>query len=112
MAKATDAHSKFISPHGDHITVMIAFHEYKKKNMDVAWCSKNFLNHRHLKAVDDVREQLKKLMIRVGIDIQDKIAPKFEPIAIKKCILKGYFPHVAVLQKNNVYLTCKYLIIQ
>jgi len=44
---------------------MNAFHEYKRKNMDVDWCYENFLNYRHLKAADDVREQLKQLMIKV-----------------------------------------------
>ena len=29
------------------------------------------------------------------------------PIPIKKCILTGYFTQVAVLQKNNVYMTVK-----
>lgn len=30
--------------------------------MDVDWCFKNYLNHRHLKSADDVREQLKVIL--------------------------------------------------
>ncbi len=33
--------------------------------MDVDWCYKNYLNHRHLKAADDVRTQLKDMMIKL-----------------------------------------------
>ena len=55
LVEATDAHSKFINLEGDHLTIMTAFHEYLRKNMDVDWCFKNFLNHRHLKSASDVR---------------------------------------------------------
>jgi len=34
---------------------MTAFFEYKRRNQDVDWCFKNFLNHRHLKSAFDVR---------------------------------------------------------
>ena len=90
---------------------MNAFHEYKRKNLDVDWCYKNYLNYRHLKAADDVREQLKQLMIKVQIPVKDDIPIQPNIISIKKCLLTGYFTQISLLQKNNVYLTSKnYLI--
>lgn len=62
MIEANDAHVKFINLEGDHLTMMNAFYEYKRQNMDVDWCFKNFLNHRHLKSADDVRDQLKIIL--------------------------------------------------
>jgi pre-mRNA-splicing factor ATP-dependent RNA helicase DHX15/PRP43 len=62
LIEATDAHAKFTNLEGDHLTIMNAFHEYKRKNCDIDWCYKNFLNHRHLKSSDDVREQLKQIL--------------------------------------------------
>jgi len=50
---------------------MNAFHEYKRNKMDLSWCSKNYLNHRHLKAVDDVREQLKQLLQKIDIFVNE-----------------------------------------
>ena len=38
IVEATDAHSKFVNLEGDHLTIMNAFHEYLRKNMDVDWC--------------------------------------------------------------------------
>ena len=55
QVEASDAHAKFVSQDGDHLTLMNAFFEYKRKNQDVDWCFKNFLNHRHLKSTFDVR---------------------------------------------------------
>jgi pre-mRNA-splicing factor ATP-dependent RNA helicase DHX15/PRP43 len=73
--------------------------------MDVDWCFKNFLNYRHLKAADDVREQLKQLMIKVDIAVSDEFPLQPNIVSIKKCLLTGYFTQIALLQKNNVYLT-------
>lgn len=55
LNEAQDAHAKFINQEGDHLTLMNAFFEYRRKNQDVDWCFKNFLNSRHLKAASDVR---------------------------------------------------------
>lgn len=105
LAEATDAHSKFINLEGDHLTIMNAFHEYKRKNMDVDWCYKNYLNLRHLKVADDVRGQLTDMMKKVGIPVKDDVPLQSNVTQIKKCLLSGYFTQVSILQKNNVYLT-------
>jgi pre-mRNA-splicing factor ATP-dependent RNA helicase DHX15/PRP43 len=73
----------------------------------VDWCFKNFLNHRHLKSAFDIREQLKTIILKFIDGFKDEIPLKINPVPIKKCILSGYFTQVAVLQKNNVYLTVK-----
>jgi len=86
---------------------MNAFFEYKRKNQDVDWCFKNFLNHRHLKSVFDVRDQLKTIIEKFDIFVKDEIPLKVNPTPIKKCILTGYFTQIGLLQKNNVYLTVK-----
>ena len=107
IVEATDAHSKFTNSEGDHLTIMNAFHEYLRKNMDVDWCFKNYLNHRHLKAAADVREQLMQMMTKVDIVVKKDIPLQSNTSLIKKCLLSGYFTQIAILQKNNVYLTVK-----
>ncbi len=39
--------------------------------------------------------------------MKDEIPLKVNNVAIKKCLLTGYFTQIALLQKNNVYLTAK-----
>ena len=79
--------------------------------MDVDWCYKNYLNHRHLKAADDVRTQLKDMMKKIGIPVSEEFPINSSVGLIKKCILTGYFTQIAILQKNNVYLTSNNFII-
>jgi pre-mRNA-splicing factor ATP-dependent RNA helicase DHX15/PRP43 len=107
MAEATDAHAKFTHPEGDHLTIITTFHEYLRKNMDVDWCFKNFLNHRHLKSAVDVRDQLRLLLEKADIKVKEDLPLQLNPVNIKKCLLNGYFTQIAILQKNNVYLTVK-----
>ena len=77
--------------------------------MDVDWCFKNYLNHRHLKSSDDVREQLKIILQKMSVFVKDDYTLQINAINVKKCILTGYFTQISVLQKNNVYLTGKFL---
>lgn len=86
---------------------MNAFFEYRRKNQDVDWCFKNFLNNRHLKSAFDVRDQLKAILEKLEIFVKDEIPLKVNTVPIKKCLLSGYFTQVGILQKNNVYLTAK-----
>jgi pre-mRNA-splicing factor ATP-dependent RNA helicase DHX15/PRP43 len=107
QGEASDAHAKFVSQEGDHLTLMNAFFEYRRKNQDVDWCFNNFLNHRHLRSAFDVREQLKTILDKLDIVVKDEPPLKVNSTVVKKCILSGYFTQVALLQKNNVYLTAK-----
>lgn len=109
MKEANDAHAKFINLEGDHLSMMNTFYEYKRQHMDVDWCFKNYLNHRHLKSADDVRDQLKIILEKMGIFVKDDIPINFHTLSIKKCILTGYFTQVSILQKNNVYLTSNFV---
>lgn len=80
--------------------------------MDVDWCYKNFLNYRHLKSADNVRDQLKQLMLKMSMPVSDNFPIQPNVTAIKKCLLTGYFTQISLLQKNNVYLTSKCVLIQ
>ena len=46
-------------------------------------------------------------MIKVEIPVSDDFPLQPNVVAIKKCLLTGYFTQIALLQKNNVYLTVK-----
>ena len=55
-----------------------------------------------------MRQQLKTIVEKLEIPpFKDETPLKINSVAIKKCILSGYFTQVALLQKNNVYLTVK-----
>ena len=87
--------SRFTHIDGDHLTLLNAYNAFKQKGDSQDWCYQNFLNYRSLKAADDIREQLKQIMIKIGLSMASA-----EPgtdnyyVNIKKCLLSGYFMQV------------------
>lgn len=107
---ADDAKAQFSHEHGDHLSLLNAYHLYKSYNEgDVSqWCYENFLNLRSLKSADNVRIQLERIMMRFQIPL---VSTPFEDksyyINIRRAICAGYFMQVAHLEKSGHYLTVK-----
>ena len=107
MPEAIGQHAKFIHHDGDHLTLLNVFNEYIRKGSSSEWCYKNFINHRHIKSAESIRDQLKSIMTKQNIKFLDEANSQPNYNNIKKCILHGYFTQVAIIQKNNAYLTVK-----
>ena len=104
--EADEARNKFAHPDGDHLTMLNAFNAYLQKDGNQEWCYKNFLNHRSLKSALDIREQLRQIMTKQNIPMQSDPFTNLNYYEnIKKCLLSGFFMHIARLQKNGTYLT-------
>ncbi|CAG8478414.1 12463_t:CDS:2 [Acaulospora colombiana] len=72
------------------------------------WCYNNFLNGRTLKAADNVRQQLKRIMERCDQElVSTPFADKNYYTNIRKALTAGFFMQVAHLEKTGHYLTCK-----
>jgi len=108
---ADDAKAKFIHKDGDHITMLNAFNLFKQKELDQSWCIENFLNYRSLKTANDVRNQLRRYLTKMGYqvpednffnDLNKKIIDN-----IKKAALAGYFAQIAHLEPQGFYYTVK-----
>lgn len=67
-------------------------------------CINNYLNHRSLKAADDIREQLRLILSKQKLPVNNT-KPSVENI--KKCLMAGFFMQVAHLQQNDTYMTIK-----
>eukprot|EP01016_Furgasonia_blochmanni_P007148 TRINITY_DN1285_c0_g1_i10.p1 TRINITY_DN1285_c0_g1~~TRINITY_DN1285_c0_g1_i10.p1 ORF type:complete len:735 (+),score=143.02 TRINITY_DN1285_c0_g1_i10:65-2269(+) len=105
---ADDARAKFCHVDGDHMTLLNAYHAFKQKGMSQEWCYNNFINYRSMKAADDIRDQLKQLMIKMGLRLcsTDFQSPDYTT-NIKKCIISGYFMQVAHQMRSGNYKTFK-----
>lgn len=62
-------------------------------NKDRKWASKHFLSHRSLQHIHSVREQLKTLLQKIGVDTTISCWPQREPFL--KCLLRGLFLNIA-----------------
>lgn len=66
---ADNARKNFFRPGGDHLTLLNVYEQWADTNYSTQWCYENFIQHRSMKRVRDVREQLEGLMERVEIEI-------------------------------------------
>jgi len=109
---ADEAKQRFSHLDGDHLTLLNVFHAYKQHVQDGVdpgnFCYDNFVNARSMKSAESVREQLKRAMERLQIqmssaDFHDK---DYYP-NIRRCLVSGFFMQVAHLEKSGHYLTIK-----
>jgi ATP-dependent RNA helicase DDX35 len=58
------------------------------------------LNYKVLKRAQEIRRQLRRMLIRFKIPI---ISAGDDSVAIRKCIVSGYFANAAQLQSSGYY---------
>jgi len=109
---ADEAKNRFAHLDGDHLTLLNVFHAYKQHMQDgvdpSSFCYDNYINARSMKSAESVREQLKRSMERLNLqmittDFHDK---EYYP-NIRRCLVSGFFMQVAHLEKSGHYLTVK-----
>ncbi|GMH30806.1 hypothetical protein Nepgr_032649 [Nepenthes gracilis] len=105
---ADEAKSRFGHIDGDHLTLLNVYHAFKQNNEDPSWCYENFVNHRALKAADNVRQQLVRIMARFNLKLcSTDFNSRDYYVNIRKAMLAGYFMQVAHLERTGHYLTVK-----
>jgi len=108
QSDADAAKSRFSHSDGDHLTLLNAYHAYKLKGDSADWCYENFINFRGMKSADNIREQLKKLMVKLGVPFTSSdFSDDNYYYNMRKCLLTGFFMHVAHLEKAGHYMTLK-----
>ena len=110
-AMADQAKNKFSHHLGDHFTLLLTYNSYNLNNSSNEWCRENFINQRSMKAADDIRNQLVKILIKMGFEVPDnkfstEISVKRQKKIIKS-LIEGFFAQVAHLETNGYYITVK-----
>lgn len=93
---------KFHQEEGDHFTLLDIWKSWVETGYSVQWCQDNFVQYKTLKRAKDIREQLKRLCKKVGIEEEEgeeSSKKKNKTISIQKSITSGFFPNVARLSK-------------
>jgi pre-mRNA-splicing factor ATP-dependent RNA helicase DHX15/PRP43 len=108
LRQADEAKARFAHIDGDHLTLLNVYHAYKQAGESPQWCYENFVSARALKAADDVRQQLARIMQRFQLPlVSTDFASKDYYPNIRKALLAGYFMQVAHLERSGHYLTVK-----
>eukprot|EP01132_Coremiostelium_polycephalum_P007521 gene7521-9244_t len=105
-AFAADAARKtFFHQHGDHLSLLMVYNQWRESGYSIQWCFENFIQHRTMKKARDVRDQLESLMERVEIPLTSN---PDDTEGIRKSIVSGYFYHTAKLEKSGLFRTTKH----
>lgn len=106
--QADAAHAKFAHADGDHLTLLNVYNAYKSSDSPADFCWSSFLNERAMKSADNVRLQLERIMKQRGVQSasMDQLAPNYYT-NIRKCLLSGFFMHVAHLERSGNYMIVK-----
>lgn len=86
---------KFVSPLGDHITLLNVFNAYSKAPLKKQWCKENFLNNKNLSYACDVRRQLLSLCQRLNMSVSSCGTATDQ---VLKCLLSGLYTNCAWLR--------------
>jgi len=104
LVHADHAMRNFFRPHGDHLTLVNVYNQWKETDYSMQWCFENFVQYRSMMRAHDVRDQLEGLLERVEVALKSST----ESEDIRKAVTAGYFYHTAKLQKDGMYKTSKH----
>ncbi|XP_028176812.1 ATP-dependent RNA helicase DHX33 [Ostrinia furnacalis] len=90
--EALKVKQKFISPIGDHITLLNVFKAFCKAPLKKQWCKENYLNHKNLTYAYDVRQQLLSVCQRLNLTVSSCGTAMDQ---LLKCLLSGLFTNCA-----------------
>ncbi|KAL1673442.1 P-loop containing nucleoside triphosphate hydrolase protein [Schizophyllum commune] len=100
---------KFRAGSGDHMTVLAVLRAYddvatEKKGARREWCRRHYLNERALMEARDIREQLRGICGREGVDWKASLpeGPGRED-AVVRSMAHGLVQNSALLQPDNTY---------
>ncbi|CAM6076055.1 unnamed protein product [Sphagnum tenellum] len=96
MQKELDeAREHFAVAEGDHVTFLNVYEGFRHASNPSQWCYKNCVNYQAMRKVMVVREQLSKLLQRLGVHLQSCGS---DTEAIRKAVTAGFFSHAAKLE--------------
>ncbi|KAL4442503.1 hypothetical protein ABPG77_005087 [Micractinium sp. CCAP 211/92] len=102
--EAAEAHARFRSREGDHLTLLAVFRAYtgvtRKGGERAAWCRSHFVNPRAMRKALDIHTQLKEHLQALGIPQQ---SCGENSLPLRRALVAGLFPHAAKRQLDGSY---------
>ncbi|XP_068621339.1 ATP-dependent RNA helicase DHX33-like [Battus philenor] len=90
--EALKVKQKFVSPLGDHITLLNVYKAYCKAPLKKQWCKENYLNHKNLSYAHEIRHQLLSVCQRLNMTVTSCGTALDQ---LLKCLLSGLFTNCA-----------------
>lgn len=98
---------RFAAAEGDHVSFLNVYKGFLNSGKSSQWCYKNFINYQAMKKVIDIREQLSRLLRRLGIPLK---SCGRDTEALRKAVIAGFFSYASRLEEfshNGMYKTLR-----
>jgi pre-mRNA-splicing factor ATP-dependent RNA helicase DHX15/PRP43 len=110
--RADEMKALFAHSDGDHLTMLNVYHAFKGEQAQAdprRWCHDHFISQRALQSADNVREQLKRIMEKLGLDlVSTPFQDKEYYTNIRRALVSGFFMQVAKKEgSGKTYKTVK-----
>jgi len=103
--KADAAREKFYVPESDHLTFLHIYQQWQQNKYSSEWCQKHYLQHKALKKVKEVKQQLLEIMQTMKMRVTSIQGANWDPI--RKCICSGYFHNAAKIKGIGEYVNLR-----
>lgn len=96
----------------DHLTLLNIFNQFyniksTSKNIEEAWCNKNYFNYKSLKSATDIHDQILQLVTK-NLKRGEKITSCYDDWEIiKECICASFYSNAAEFYKHGQYKHCR-----
>ncbi|PVD35122.1 hypothetical protein C0Q70_06403 [Pomacea canaliculata] len=95
---------KFAVLEGDHVTLLNVYKAFIKFGKNSKWCSEHFLNYKGLKRAIEIREQLKRLLLKFKVPL---VSCQDDVLKLRRCITAAFFANAVRLHYTGVYRTVR-----
>ncbi|CAH9114224.1 unnamed protein product [Cuscuta epithymum] len=102
-----EAKSRFAAAEGDHVTFLNVYKGFIQSKQSSKWCQNNFINYHAMKKVMEVREQLRRTALRLGLSLK---SCEGDMLVLRKAITMGFFANACRLEPyshNGMYKTIR-----
>ncbi|EOY28094.1 ATP-dependent RNA helicase DDX35 isoform 7, partial [Theobroma cacao] len=82
-------------PLGDHVTFLNIYKGFLQSGKSSQWCHRNFINYHAMKKVMEIREQLKRIALRLGIVLK---SCERDTQLVRKAVTAGFFANACRLE--------------
>ncbi|KAJ6707137.1 hypothetical protein OIU85_027483 [Salix viminalis] len=102
-----EAKLRFAAAEGDHVTFLNVYKGFLQSGKSSQWCHKNYMNYQAMKKVIEIREQLRRTALRLGIVLR---SCEGDILAVRKAVTAGFFANASRLEAfshNGMYKTIR-----
>ncbi|KAJ1930681.1 hypothetical protein IWQ60_000078 [Tieghemiomyces parasiticus] len=101
--EALEAHRRFAVREGDVLTLLNVIRGFITHDASPTWCRRHFVNYHVLRHARSLYLRTLDQMARMWGRPVAELPSSRDPVVIRRCFVRGYFPHAARMQPDGSF---------